>query len=172
MSDSALEQAKHAWQSTYDGFSQEQHDRHVLGFAVLVRGIAERGAVSSEELASEIGVEPSQAKEFFARFGAMGAQLDEQGRVVGAALTTRKTPHRIAVGGKQLFAWCSLDTLLIPGLLGKEGEVESRCPVSGDTVRVSVAPDGVADFNPAETVLSIVLPSLHDLARTGPASPT
>ena len=61
MSDSPLEQAKHAWQSTYDGFSQEQHDRHVLGFAVLVRGIAERGAVSSDELASEIGVEPSQA---------------------------------------------------------------------------------------------------------------
>ena len=168
-----LEEAKRAWASSYAGLSQAQIDQRILGFAALVRGIARAGAVSPEEFASKLEIEPSRAKDLFAGFATMGVQIDEQGRVVGAALTARKTAHRVEVGGKELYAWCALDTLFIPGLLGEEAEIESRCPVSGEVVRVSATPDGVEDFSPADAVVSVVLPGVGPApAQTGPASPT
>jgi alkylmercury lyase len=169
----ALEQAKRAWATNYAGLSQDQIDRLVLGFSTLVRGIAQAGAVSPQEFASQRGIEPSRAVDLFAGFAAMGVQVDEQGNVVGAALTARQTPHRVQVGGRDLYAWCALDTLFIPGLLGERASVESKCPVSGETVRITVRPDGVEDFSPAQAVVTVVLPSVDPSpAQIGPASPT
>ena len=167
-----FEEARRAWSAHYEGLSQEQIDQRVLGFAVLIEGIARRGSVSPDEFASKLGVDPSRASEVFRDLATMGVEVDDQGNIVGAALTTRQTPHRVRLKGKEdLYAWCALDTLFIPGLLGEEAEVVSTCPVSGETVRVTVAPDGVRDCSPPEAVLSVVVPSAgHRL--TGPASPT
>ena len=115
-----------------------------------------------------------------AGFATMGVQVDAQGNIVGAALAARQTAHRVQLGGKELYAWCALDTLFIPGLLGEEAEVLSTCPVSRETVRITVTPDGVEDFSPPDAVVSVVLPSggqsparaLIGVAQTGPASPT
>ncbi len=170
---SALEEVKRAWATHYAGLTQEEIDQRVLGFSALVQGIARSGAISPEEFASKRGIEPSRAKELFAELARMGVQLDEQGNVVGAALTARQTAHRVRVGGKELYAWCALDTLFIPGLLGEEAEVSSTCPGSGEPVRITVTPDGVRDFSPADAVVSVVLPNGgHATARIGPASPT
>ncbi len=170
---SALEEAKRAWATHYAGLSQEEIDRRVLGFSAVIQGIARFGAISPEEFASELGIEPSRAQALFAELARMGVQMDEQGNVVGAALTARQTAHRIQVGGKELYAWCALDTLFIPGLLGEEADVSSTCPGSGEPVRITITPAGVRDFSPADAVVSVVLPNGgHATARTGPASPT
>ncbi len=170
---SALEEVKRAWATHYAGLTQEEIDQRVLCFSALVQGIARSGAISPEEFASKRGIEPSRAKELFADLARMGVQIDEQGNVVGAALTARQTAHRVQVGGKELYAWCALDTLFIPGLLGEEAEVSSTCPGSGEPVRITVTPDGVRDFRPADVVVSIVLPNGGQApAQTGPASPT
>ncbi len=168
-----LEEVKRAWATHYAGLDQEQIDRRVLGFAGLVQGIARDGVVSSEAFASRFDIDASRAKDLFAGLAALGVQFDDQRNVVGAALTTRQTPHRIRVRGKELYAWCALDTLFIPGLLSEKAEVESNCPVSDETVRISVAPSGVEEFSPPDAVISVVLPSGGSSpARIGPASPT
>ncbi len=173
MAPSRLEDARRAWAASYAGLRQEQIDQRVLGFAALVQGVARAGAVSPEEFASKLGIERSRAVELFADLAMLGVQVDEQGNVVGAALTARPTAHRVEVGDKELYAWCALDTLFIPGLLGEAAEVESRCPVSGESVRVSVTPDGVEDFSPPGAVVSVVLPGGGESsAEIGPASPT
>ncbi len=173
MGPSGLEEAKRAWATSYAGLSQEQVDQRVLAFATLVQGVARAGSVSPAEFASKLGIEPSRAEDLFAGLATMGVQVDEQGNIVGAALTARQTAHRVQVGGKQLYAWCALDTLFIPGLLDEEAEVESLCAVSGETIRVTVGPDGVRAVSPAEAVVSVVLPGLGSSpAQTGPSSPT
>lgn len=172
-----LEEAKRAWGSDYTGLGQEEIDRRVLALSTLVQGIARSGAISPDEFASKLGIEISRAHDIFAGLARTGLQSDEQGNIVGAALTARPTPHRVQIGGerrgKTLYAWCSLDTLFIPGLLGEAAEISSTCPVSGEPIRLHVTPDGVRSFRPADAVLSIVLPNLGPVsAQIGPASPT
>jgi len=52
----------------------------------------------------------------------MGMESGDSGNIVGAALTTRETPHKVRLSGRDLYAWCALDTLFIPGLLGEDAE--------------------------------------------------
>jgi mercuric reductase len=107
----------------------------------------------------------------FASLRETGLEFDDQGNLVGAALTLRPSPHRFRVAGRDLFAWCSLDTLFLPGLLGETAEVASTCPVTGETIRLRVAPERVEEYAPATMVLSVVLPGIScSTTRTGPAS--
>ncbi len=170
-------EVKRAWAQTHVGLGQEEDDQRVLGFAALVRGIAREGAVSPEAFGAALGVGAARAREVFEGLGTVGVQIDPSGNVVGAALTTQPTPHRIRMAGQaagtELYAWCALDTLFIPGLLEEAAEVESTCPMSGAAVRLTVTPRGVKAVTPTDAVVSVVVPGNGGAPiQTGPASPT
>ena len=168
-----LEQAFAAWESVHADASRADADGRARAQSALVRAIAAGRAVSPGEFAAEVGISDDSAREVFRGFDASGLELDGEGRVVGAALTPRPTPHRMSVAGKSLYAWCALDTLFIPGLLDEPADVHSTCPVSREEVRLRVGPEGVERVEPAGAVLSIVLPGVAcDPGQTGPESPT
>ena len=166
-----LDDAKAAWAWTLEGRTGEEKDRLALATAVIVRGIAEHGAVSPESLGAQLEIEPARAREVLAGLATLGMEIDADGNVVGAALTSTKTPHAVRLGGRALFAWCALDTLFIPGLVGEPADIESTCPTSGEAIRLRVTPDGASDYAPSGAVLSVLLPGVSGL-QVGPASPT
>ncbi len=166
-----LDDAKLAWAGTQEGRTEQEKDRFALATAIIVRGIAEHGAVSPESLGAQLGLEPTRIREILAGLATLGMEMDAEGNVVGAALTSTPTPHAVRLGGRALFAWCALDTLFIPGLAGERADIESTCPVSGEAIRLRVSPDGACDYAPSGAVLSVLLPGASGL-QVGPASPT
>ena len=86
------------------------------------------------------------------------AERDDQGRLVGLALTLRPTSHRFTVNGRTLFAWCASDTLMLPVILGRPALVESTCPQTGRPIRVELTPERVERVDPAGAVMSAVRP--------------
>jgi alkylmercury lyase len=115
-----------------------------------------------EEIAAASGKSPEEVRAALERFPS--AEWDEQGRVVGLGLTLRLTPHRLELEGRStlLFAWCALDALLFPVLLGRSASIESPCRGTGDTVHIEVRPAGIEMVEPPSAVVSIV--AAHDLA--------
>jgi alkylmercury lyase len=87
------------------------------------------------------------------------AEWDEQGRLLGLGLTLRPTPHKFTFDGRTVYGWCASDTLLFPVLLGKQGTIESKCPVTGASIRVDVAPAEVLGVDPPSAVVSEVRPT-------------
>lgn len=81
----------------------------------ILRLLAEGSPVPVETIASATGRAASEVERVL---GAGGAEMDEQGRLVGLGLTIRETPHRFTVGGRSLYTWCALDTLIFPGRPG------------------------------------------------------
>ena len=172
-SGSKLGDAKAAWGRSYEGLTQGEIDRRVLGFTALIRGIAASGGVSAREFGREMQLDEKQASDSFTQFRDLGMEVDESGRIVGAALTTRPTAHSVVVTGRRLFAWCALDTLFIPGLLGETAEVESTCPSSGAPIRLTVTPDGVSAASPPDLALTVVVPAVGTPEATiGPTGTT
>ena len=115
---------------------------------------------SPEEIAAASCKSPEEVRAALDQFPS--AEWDEQGRVAGLGLTLRPTPHRFEVQGHTLFAWCALDALLFPVLLGQPASIESPCRGTGEPVRVQVTPAGIEAVEPPSAVVSIV--AAQDLA--------
>ena len=94
----------------------------------------------------------------FLAIDAAGGQLDDQGNFIEMALTLKPTRHSFRVNGNDMYAWCSLDTILLPGIPEAEGEIESKDPVTGKTIRLTVTADQVVELEPADAVTSIFVP--------------
>lgn len=168
---SRVERATRAWAGQFAGLAQAEVDDRVRGFAAIVRSIASSGALSPGRFTEVMGLDVSRAEELIADLGAIGMQLDDKGNVIGAALTTQPSPHRVRVGGKDLYAWCALDTLFIPGLLGETADIESPSPVGGGSVQLRISPWRIESCEPPDAWVSVFLPG-GTSPKIGPASPT
>jgi len=107
-----------------------------------------------EGIAAASGKSPEEVRAALGRFP--GAEWDERGRVVGLGLTLQLTPHRLKLEGRTLFAWCALDALLFPVLLGRQASIESPCRDTGDPMHIEVSPAGIEMVEPPSAVVSIV----------------
>ena len=85
-----------------------------------------------------------------------GAELDEDGNVVGFGLSIVPTPHSYQIDGRQLYVWCAFDAIMFPLLHKSTVVIESSDPISGEQIRLTSTPEGVRDVNPATTVVSWV----------------
>ena len=143
-----------------------------LRHRTALRLLADGRPVAATDVATVTGEPVAAVEAWLARMDAAGYELDEQGRLVGAALTLRPTAHRIRVRGNDLYAWCGFDTMFLPILLDELAEVSSTCPVTQQPIELRILPDGtLSDVRPATTVVAIVGPAvLEGCATTGPAS--
>lgn len=121
-----------------------------------LRLLSDGAPVALERLAAAAG---SSVEDVEAALRAQtSAERDDQGRLIGFALTLRPTPHRVTVDGRTLFAWCATDTLMIPVILGRPALVESTCPHTGRPIRIELTPDRVERIDPPDAVMTAVRP--------------
>ena len=171
----ALSEIRDAWEQRRDASDWDPTQMEFV--KTILRELA-KGTPVSPARAAEIlpGVDEDSMADAFARASEMGAEVDGDGALVGNALTLNPTSHRFRVNGNDLYAWCSLDTLFLPMLIGETAAVESTCPVTGETIRLIVGPEGVRSYEPPTARASVVVPgetpSCDVDAKTGPASAT
>lgn len=161
----AVENLLREWDSEHKGVPPEESTLPVRFELQALRLLAEGSPVSSDRLAAEMNLPADLVRIIFEATRARG-EWDDQGRLLGQALTLVPTQHHFKVDGKDLYAWCAFDTLFLPALLGKTAQVESVDPVSGEKVQLTVTPDGVVEFSPEGMVLSVFLEG----EPTGPQS--
>ena len=159
-----LEQIIQAWKESKEGKYAHKAVR-VSDF--VLQSIASGKPVSAGDFANHLGFDLKETQILLRGSRRSGADFDDEGRMIGNALTLRPTPHRLEVDGRTLYAWCALDTLFLPGLIGQTAEVQSLSPVSGDPIRLSISPGGVEKFDPSTAVLSVVVPGVSKACEPG-----
>jgi alkylmercury lyase len=131
----------------------------------LFRLLAEGQPIEPTQMADRTGVPAADVVERLGRWH--GVQSDEHGRVVAfQGLSVVAAPHRLRIGGVQLYAWCAWDTLFLPELIDRSAYVESVCPTSGQTISLRVEAEGPTGVSPGEAVLSFAHPGAsfgHDV---------
>jgi alkylmercury lyase len=148
-----------AWLALVGASSTENRTRAVLQEHVL-KVLSEGRPVSPRGLASRTGTGIEEVEAMFDQLRGTGVEFNEEGDLTGVALTLNPTAHRFTADGHELYAWCSLDTLFLPGLIGKTAEIASRCPVTGRDIRVTASPGQIDYADPPEAVLSIFVPGV------------
>ena len=163
MQEFTVEKVIEAWKSRFDDDSQSKHSLLNESYSltvVLLKLLAEGRPVSVEQLAERSDLSADQIESIVKKYKECGGEFDDQGNLVGAALTLNPTAHRFLTNSKELYAWCALDALFLPNLLGRTAEVASTCPVTGQIIQLSINPEGVVNHSPAGLVLSITIPGV------------
>src|SRR5712692_2019364 len=90
-----------------------------------------------------------------------GVFWDDEGRVVGFwGLAIPEMDHRFhAENGKPMYAWCALDPFLIVPVIGRSARVESKDPVTGESITMTVTPQGIKELSPTTAVVSFLAPN-------------
>ncbi len=125
----------------------------------LYRILAQGEPVSPGQLAEAAGI-PLESVSAILEAWKGGFQYEnDEGQIVGSlGLALSETPHRFELKGRTLFTWCAWDSLFIPGIINETARVESPCPVTRSTIRLTIAPHRVMELEPAEAVMSFLIP--------------
>ena len=128
--------------------AMELYRQLALGEPVRQESLAQALGVPTQEIAALLEDEQLKGWVFY----------DDKNRVIGfRGLAIRKMPHRFEVEGRALYTWCAIDSLFLPEMLGKPAKVESRDPLTGTAITLTVTPDGVESVEPAAAVMSILI---------------
>lgn len=123
----------------------------------LYRLLAEGRPVAREALAARAGLPRALVDSVLGNW--YGIFYDTAGEIIGYwGLTLQKMAHCLRINGQTLYAWCAWDTLFLPQILGTVTEVKSNCPVSGETIRLTVGAGGIQAVDPLSTMVSFVTP--------------
>jgi alkylmercury lyase len=139
-------------------------DRRLL--LQVIRQLAHGHPITMEQVdqsIADLGMARDQAHQFLREV----TERDAADQIVGAmGLSLSEHPHRLSVAGVSLSAWCALDTLFLPALLGQTVTIESPSPVTHHPIRLRVSPTRVEEVHPQAAVVSFILvdPSRENMA--------
>ncbi len=130
--------------------------------AQIYRLLAEGQPVTIQELADTLDMSLNDVKSIIE--GWSGLFFDDAGKITGYwGLSVTEMPHRFRVNDHTLYTWCAWDTLFIPQVIGQTAHVESLDPETKESIRVTVAPEGVLAVEPADTVISFMIPNTEQI---------
>lgn len=124
----------------------------------LFRRLAEGKPVSRDTLAAVARTPMEAVHDFLDNHCGFHYENDDAEVIGFGGLALSETPHRFEVDGRTLYTWCAWDSLFIPEIINVTARVESRCPVSGEKIELTVSSDGVKDVDPSSTVMSFLIP--------------
>lgn len=95
-----------------------------------------------------------------------GVTYDGQHHIDGFwGLSLADTTHQFNLGGHQLYTWCAWDLLFIPHLLGQSITAQTRCPVSGQEIQLSISQQKVESVTPGTTMMTFIKPDIEALKK-------
>ena len=147
-----------AWDAVSATVPSDAMDLELRLSTQIVRALANGEPLSLDKLANTWNMDVTEASAILDRGKSKGWQLNEDGELIGATITLKPTRHHFRVKGNDLFAWCSLDTIFLPGLIGEPAEIHSTCFATGVAIHVTISPHGIEEVTPASAVTSIFIP--------------
>ena len=135
----------------------DETDRQIA--AAVYRLIGMGKPVEPAAVGEAVGIGVDQVEARLASWP--GVYRDEGGRIAGFwghAIAKLDPEYRLIAHGQTTYGWCALDTLFIPGIIGKTVRVEASDPISGQPISFLVDRDGARGVSPAGARMSVVVP--------------
>ncbi len=110
----------------------------VAAHRAILRTLAEEGRVlTNEELATLVGTDSAlMAIERLGGDDLVVLNADKTAVVGAYPMTTEDTVHRLRVNGRAVNAICALDAVAVGPMYDAEVVIESRCQVTGESIRL------------------------------------
>jgi alkylmercury lyase len=148
-----IEKTKQDLAALPEGAYQAELRLQVIALQLLAKG----APVSPDTLAEAWGIPLEHVQAIFEQAAALGTlQLDDEGNMVGTAISLVPSKHKFQVGGNTLYAWCAYDAVYTPGVIGADAVIESVDPLSNQPIRLKISPGGVLESEPEGIAATVV----------------
>ena len=125
----------------------------------VYRLLATGRPVDLKALTSALQWQEPQVEAVLVAFPPSAIEFDGAGAIIAfIGLSLEPTDHLFEVDGQALHTWCALDALFLPEILSKTARVTTTCPATGDTIRLKLTADRIAEAEPEHPVMSVVAP--------------
>ena len=121
----------------------DQNRDHFVSWVKIHQLLLDGKPVSPDRIATYLGLTREEVASPL-----RGAELDQEGNLVGVGLSIVPTRHSYRILDRQLFVWCAVDAITYPILHRTSAEIESSDPISGEKIRLTSTPEGVRDVDP------------------------
>ena len=129
----------------------DQNQDHFVSWAKIQPLLLDGKPVSPDRIATYLGLTQEEVASLL-----RGAELDQEGKLVGVGLSIVPTRHSYRILGRQLYVWCAVDAITYPILHRASAEIESSDPISGEKVQLTSTQEGVRNVDPVTAVVSLV----------------
>lgn len=126
----------------------------VVAGRVMRRLLEEGRPVSPQRIAGDLHLPMADVTRMLRK---VGAEVDNDGNVLGLGLSLSPAPHGYHVHGRTFYAWCATDAIVFPSLFDHTASIDSPDPVDATKVRLSVSHKGVESVRPDSAVVSIMM---------------
>ena len=124
--------------------AEEKKIRNIAFFSILneikdnIESLATKSCISLDKVKKTVNG--------LARRGLM--VLDKEGYIVGShGLSLVKTEHLLYINGRKLFTWCAADAIGIPGALGLDAHIVSKCHQCNKVLEITVNKGKIEPLN-------------------------
>ena len=143
-----LEELAHTMIALLDGWEDKR-----VGWLKLQNLLLEGRPLSPARIAESLHLTQEEVADLI-----KGAELDQNGNVVGFGLSLVPTPHVYQMDGRQYYVWCAADAITFPLLHKRAAVIESPDPISGEQIRLTSTPEDVARHRDARHPGLVVVP--------------
>lgn len=107
--------------------------------------------LSIQNFANLLGKSASESEEILSLHG----EVNELNQIVGfLGISLIETNHKMIVDGITIYTWCAADTFIFPRYLDFTAQVESKDPISGEIMKLSVNGDYLEWTDPVPLYIS------------------
>src|SRR5712692_1639148 len=156
----SVEQVSEAIKGAMPGL--DETDRQIASAVYRLMSLGQ--PVEPTAIGEEVGIDDEDVESRLASWP--GVYRDERGRVAGFwghTIAKLDPEYRLSADGQTTYAWCALDTLFIPGIIGKTVQVEASDPISGRPISMLVDRDRAHGLSPAGALVSVVVPDVRSV---------
>jgi alkylmercury lyase len=126
----------------------------------LYRLLAAGQPVPLYELARESEFDLATTEQVIASVEPTRLRFDAEGQITAfAGLSLAPTNHQLETDTSLLHTWCVFDALFLPEILDCRARISSKCPATGQDIRLDVDRTEVQSASPTNLVMSFIMPS-------------
>ncbi len=143
---------------------------HLLakGLAVSIKQVTEHSGLPSDYIRRELRRIPNTAYNDNTADGNKKDGDQNKSIVSFLGLTINKTDHLLTINHNKLYTWCAWDGFFITELLQSTGVLTSQCPISNESVTLTISGTGIEEADLENACLSMRMPiaeAMHNNLR-------
>jgi len=124
--------------------------------------LAKGQPVPVAQLAEEISLTEDETAQLLHSW--TGVSFNDEKLINGFwGVSTDETGHRFHIGEQTLYTWCAWDLLFMPHLFHQTVEAETSCPITRQSIRLTISEKGIEETQPEAPLITFIKPDLEAL---------